>query len=376
MPPGASAPYVPHFKFALPAHYLPLYFGCLIAALFALGVVFWWRIQRRRAARSTTPPDCCLSILLTGLLLLLAEGCFYRFVNLSDSFGTSNMGRLWFWRNVHENNWGHRDNVDYTFQLAPGKSRIVFLGDSFTFGHGVRDVEDRFANRIRKRLEQAAPGRYEVQALSFPGWSTRREKEFLSKLRGQGFRADLVVLVYVPNDHIYLKGLVEQDKENRNAMERLQPQAFLLRKSYLANFLYFRFAIIRRPEAKNYYEWAKNGFEPPYWERHQQDLRSLPFYSEKLGARFAVVTFPFLHSLGQDGGFADIHRKLDAFWKGQKVPHLNLVEAFSTYKPKELMVNRFDAHPNVLAHRLAAEEIYRRLLVPELDLPAEVSATR
>ena len=368
---SASPPYVPHFKFPLPSYYLLLYFGALLGTLSAIALVLWWRNRRRRAGRSTTPADGSLSILFVCLLLVLAEGCFFRFVNLSDSFANSNMGRLWFARNVRENNWGHRDNIDYTLQPAPGKKRIVFVGDSFAFGHGVSDVEGRFANRIRRRLEEVAPGRYEVYALCFPGWSTRREAEFLSKLAGTGFRADWIVLAYVPNDPIYLDDLNAQDQRNRDVMQGLLPQAFLWRKSYLANFLYYRLVVMRAPEIREYYDWAKKGFESPYWEEHAKDLRRLPYYSERLGARFAVATFPFLHSLGPRYTYADVHRKLDGFWKDQGVPHVDLLETLNRHEPAELMVNRYDAHPNVLAHRLAAEEIYRKLLVPELGLPAD-----
>jgi hypothetical protein len=305
-------------------------------------------------------------------MLVLAEGCFYRLVNLSDSFAASNMGRLWFWRNVRENNWGHRDNVDYTLQPAPGKRRIVFLGDSFTFGHGIADVEDRFANRLRRRLEEAAPGQFEVYALSFPGWSTRAELSFLRPLAERGFRADLVVLAYVLNDHIDIGELAEQDRQQRAAMASLRPNTLLLRKSYLANFLYYRFAVMRLPVVRNYYDWALGGYESPFWDAHQRDLLFLRAYCKQFGARLAVVTFPFLHDLGPDYAFAGVHAKLDAFWRQQGVPHLDLMATFRPYEPSELTVNRFDAHPNEYAHGLAADAIYVNLLKPELerrDLP-------
>lgn len=79
----------------------------------------------------------------------------------------------------------------------------------------------------------------------------------------------------------------------------------------------------------------------------------------KSGGELRVVIFPFLHCFGGGGGypFGAIHRKLVDFWRGLDVPTLDLLEVYSDYPSDKLVVNPYDAHPNVFAHQLAADAI-------------------
>jgi hypothetical protein len=53
-----------------------------------------------------------------------------------------------------------------------------------------------------------------------------------------------------------------------------------------------------------------------------------------------------------------VHDRVRQITAEDQVPLLDLLPAFSTYKdPKSLWVNRFDAHPNAIANRRAAQEI-------------------
>lgn len=359
------------FKPSLPSYYVPEYVACVVVVLVGFYALFRLRAGRRQAKRTTWPADVGLSALLFVLALLVAEGLFVASFDLSDSFAASNMGRLWYWRHLRTNNRGYRDNVDYHPAPPTGVFRIVFLGDSFTFGHGVPRAEDRFSNLIRRRLKQEAPGRYEVYNISYPGWSTRMEIDAVRNLAREGFRADLFVLVYVLNDGI---DLMPESAEYDAALERLRPKAFVLRKSYLANFLYYRLRLRRLPGFQNYYSWASKTYEPPYWEQHQQSLNELRTACRELAPRFAVVTFPFLHNMGNENPFGKAHRRLADFWESAGVRNIDLLATLKAYKSADLVVNRFDAHPNEGSHRLAAKVIYRDLLVPELALGGDDGA--
>jgi len=86
---------------------------------------------------------------------------------------------------------------DYETEKAPGTRRIVLLGDSFTFGEGVR-FEDTFGYRLQEILDRDEAA---VEVLSFAvgGWGTRNEISYLERA-GLRFEPDLVIVVYVLND--------------------------------------------------------------------------------------------------------------------------------------------------------------------------------
>jgi len=80
--------------------------------------------------------------------------------------------------------------------LTPRKRRVTFVGDSFTAGFGLKNVEDRFVNRIRHVHPE-----WEVHAVAKPGLDTSTEVEIMHNLTvSNGYRLDLVVLVYQIND--------------------------------------------------------------------------------------------------------------------------------------------------------------------------------
>jgi len=76
--------------------------------------------------------------------------------------------------------------------------RILVLGDSVTFGWGVR-IEDTFPRRLESELEARLGRAVETINSGVPGYNTTIEAAFLAR-HGPELRPDLVVLVYVEND--------------------------------------------------------------------------------------------------------------------------------------------------------------------------------
>jgi hypothetical protein len=74
------------------------------------------------------------------------------------------------------------------------------------------------------------------------------------------------------------------------------------------------------------------------------------------------VTFPFLQDMGPGYRFHEAHRQLEAHWREEGVPHLDLMAVFEGRPVRELVVSAIDAHPNAHAHALAAEA-----MLPFLD---------
>jgi len=257
----------------------------------------------------------------------------------------------WKARHYQNNDWGLRDNVDYSFRRSESSDRrITFLGDSFTAGHGIAEVDDRFVNLIR-----AARPEWEVQSLAMDGMDTGREIKSLQQSLKKRFELDVVVLVYCLND---ISDLIDEWNETLPLIkESRTKQGFLLRNSYAISTLYFRYKVLNNPSAANYFRFVLDHYGGSTWETQRSRLSILQRIIESNGGRLLVVTFPFLHSLGPEYPFRGVHEKLAALWQDLRIPHLDLLTIFESGEPSEMVLNKYDAHPNHAAHRQAAPEI-------------------
>jgi hypothetical protein len=78
--------------------------------------------------------------------------------------------------------------------------RVLFLGDSFTFGHGLPE-EDTLPALVGAELDRKEPGAFEVVNGGVYGYSTGHELNFLEKF-GVGIEPDIVVTVMLVDDMV------------------------------------------------------------------------------------------------------------------------------------------------------------------------------
>ena len=291
------------------------------------------------------------SVLLLVVLSFAGGELYYRFVyDTTDSVAYTKVSQQWGRRYIVVNSAGFRDNVQYALTMSPGRRRISFLGDSFTAGHGIKSVEDRFPNLLRAKHPE-----WEVHVLARVGWDTGAELEKLEELQKAGYQFGTVVLVYCLND------VADLFPEWGKALEQIEADAqrggWLRQHSFFLDILYHRRMAATNPYVKNYYDFVKQGYRGEKWEIQKQRLRAMRQLVESHGGQFAVVTFPFLHSLGKDYDYGPAHDVLDRFWKELNVPHLDLLATFAVGPSEQWIVNAYDSHPNELANSAAQKEI-------------------
>jgi len=258
----------------------------------------------------------------------------------------------WYKRHYHRNNVGVRDNMDYTCARTPGKRRVTFVGDSFVAGLGIRDVEDRFVNRIRRLHPE-----WDVHAVAQPGLETSNEVEAVHNLvLSNHYALDLVVLVYNMNDigEVMPNWIAEYKKLLADPFRN----SWLCRNSYFINLYYLRWQARRVAFFKNYFNELEAAYQGPVFEKHKVALTAMCNMTIIRGGRLAVVTFPFMHDPSR---FKAAHERMDQFWREHGVPRLDLLPVFSNLPPAAITVNAHDAHPNTHAHALATEAIDRFL---------------
>ena len=324
-----------------------------LVAAFAAGVtLFFGRLRLHRRPR-TWARVLAGNLLVFGLLLslgLLGGELYYRYVyDSTAAIGLTRTTGRWFQRHVRSNNFGFRDSLDYAHAIAPGRRRVTLLGDSFTIGHGIRDVEQRFGNRVRRALPDL-----EVHMVAQAGWNTSHEGATLVRMTKDGYQLDLVVLIYCLND---IADIVPEWQEVLERIHAHSQRGFLVRHSFLLNTLHYRWRATHDPDIARYFDVVLRSYEGPIWDEQRARLRLLRDVVAAAGGRLAIVTFPFLHDLGTDYPHRDVHRRLDALWRELGVPHLDLLATLEPYGRSELVVNRYDPHPNERANELAAQAL-------------------
>jgi lysophospholipase L1-like esterase len=323
---------------------------CLMA-----GLLLWLRRHLKRRAAPARWPHVLLANLLSLALLLalatLAGEIYFRFIyDSTDSLLYTKVSRRWMQRYWHDNGNQLRDNVNYQRQIPPGKRRITFVGDSFTAGHGIKNVEDRFVNRLRR----AHPD-WDIHMLAKPGFDTGDELTCLDFVLTNHWQIDQVVLVYCLND---ISDLMPQRYEAfQRVNAQIEQSSWLVQNSYLMNIIAHRINLRRNPFMSGYYDLVRDGYRGPMWEEQKERLTAFRDMVESHGGRLSVVTFPFLNDLGPNYGYQFVHDELDQFWRGLHVPHLDLLALYRQYTPEKITVNRLDAHPNEFAHAIATPVI-------------------
>jgi lysophospholipase L1-like esterase len=248
---------------------------------------------------------------------------------------------------VRINSAGLRDR-EFTLEKPADTYRILVLGDSITFGWGVRQ-EKTFAKVLEQRLnDQPLAGRprhVEVLNTGVGNYNTAQEVAYF-KERGRQYQPDAVILAFFIND------AEETPREEQN---------WLARESCLYVFASSAWdGILRHFSARpNYRDYYLDLYEEgrPGWTACQRALRELMALcrQEHIDLRIAIV--PELHTLGDAYEFRKVHDAVRAIAAEDAVPVLDLLDALAGQDPPSLWVSPGDAHPNERANELFAGQL-------------------
>lgn len=356
----------------LPDHYL---FGMLIwIAALTIAPVLMLRLRRRWKERPRLLKLIPASLSLWSLLAFLTavEIGFALLYDTTDAFDASNVSHRWF--DVHvsrdlkplefSDGMGIHYRDDQRFPEAPdARTHICFVGDSFTFGHGVPDVRHRFSNRLRHQLEvdDETKGRFIVSNLSKPGgdlvWIQALVKHLVSTKRG----IDEIVYVICLNDIESFHPEFQQKMKDHQNMKSV-PEFFLIRDTYFFNWLWYRFNQVARREMQDYYSYVRSYYDGAPWQRYLVELRRLKAICRTQDVRLSVAVFPFLHNLDDEYPFRPVHQQIADGCRSLDIRCIDLEPDLAAHAGTTLTVNPFDAHPNEFAHEIAAATLYRELM--------------
>ena len=244
------------------------------------------------------------------------------------------------------NSLGFR-GAETTLEKPEKTVRIVAIGDSFTFGSGVRNA-DTFPSAMDAYFTANGPGRdIEVLNLGAGRYNTVNEVSLLFH-RGSKFDPDIVIICFFLND--------TNAGGRHRAFSTWVPEEQLplwRRYSRLADVMATRFERQRASEAlvENYIDSFKDNAQG--WVQSRKALASARKLSEERDFELVLAIYPVLWSLSDDYPFAGIHETIADYATGLEIPVLDLQPVFNGYDGPELWAHPNNQHPNSEGHRIA-----------------------
>ncbi|MCF8258642.1 MAG: SGNH/GDSL hydrolase family protein [Flavobacteriales bacterium] len=295
-----------------------------------------------------------MSMFSVFAILVVLEAAF-MFIPRSHGVGYTLGAQLWFkryWKPV--NSMGYRDP-----EPVKGQGRaIFFVGDSFTAGHGLKHIGDRFANVAGAHL-QAAGRPSTVLNLGRNGMDTGQEYADMVKFIEQtGVEPETIVLQYFGNDidgsaakaGLHFQGFGPYDGVNSTVTR-------LVRGSYLLNYLYW---IMPRGDVSSYLSYIENAYQQPdIMELHKQDLRAFKAFAHTHRLPLVVVLFPFMQDLELSEKV--YMERIREFLDDEDVRYIDVSLLTGDLSPSERMVNANDGHASALVNRRVGQAIFENL---------------
>lgn len=271
---------------------------------------------------------------------------------------------------------------EFRREKAEGTFRILGIGDSFTFGTGVRR-EHLFLTVLGDALEAETPGRTEVINLGVMGYNTAHEVALLRHV-GIALDPDLVVICYVLNDASVIRPLgpgkrgTDQKPFRRNRGAEPPPpgpgvfgRAVAREKSWLgasvlADHVRERLRNREARERSVARTLADYGDGAAGWRSVQHALSEAAKLARDHDFALVLMIFPNMWELSDDYPFVAAHAKVAAAAQQVGIPVLDLVDAFRGEDGPSLWVHPSNQHPNPRGHAIAAAALHRFLREREL----------
>lgn len=264
------------------------------------------------------------------------------------------------------------------YSRTQGVTRILYLGDSITFGYGVDDREG-FTRKTAELLGKIGI-RTETVNSAVPSYNSEQEVTFLAT-EGYRYQADWVVVGICWNDINEKSGvrvsrngsLIEEASDDASFAARLWDSriGFELRNVVKrSRLLYSAMRGLRAVTGKAQPE-SHDTFRSDVlagrdsdkvargWMRLEADMRRLAEMSRKYGFKPLLVAFPM--SLSMDGTHPDSSypARLKEIAQREQLPLIDLHPIYQArFRGHESLFLSYDAdHPNAAGHLLAAQAV-------------------
>ena len=279
------------------------------------------------------------------------------------------------------NSHGFRDK-EFSKDKPEGLIRILCLGDSATYGHGIKNVDETYPAMLEKILNENSKIPFETYNMGVEGYNTHHEVAVL-KHKGLKFNPDIAIIALnfgdAGRDWIIVKnGQVMNNIPRPPFLQKAMPDSV---HDFLANnlliYYYLDIALYRHfMSFSDKYHFYSNMAEKTHLEDNiadskifdEKSLLDFKQICQKHNLHCIVAIMPWFNIIvNETSPELQGLQKLIAFLKNHNIEYVDL------FKPvlyenadtnleihdymESLKVSKTDPHPNEKALKLYAEEI-------------------
>jgi hypothetical protein len=264
------------------------------------------------------------------------------------------------------NNAGFHDDRDYQLAKPENAVRVVFVGDSMTFGFGV-PIEETLVRQAEKKLEATPPAKGKTWQVLNMGQLALNTTAELDLIRDQvvSYSPDVLVLMYHLNDALSAQASELGDPmvttqmisgyvlTTLDADKREQVKAYLEKsKADMAALEPGRYDLKGLPL---FAEYRVSHFTPLYWDVVLKSFDELAALAKEKKFVVVVGIIPALDFPWGEYAFKDVHEKAAAAMRERGFQVVDLLPVLSKNPNAEVMLGGVDGHPSPLADRIIGE---------------------
>jgi len=295
------------------------------------------------------------------MLFLLLELVFMFVPQTQDVYRLGLANKVWnLYYREPENEKRFRDKP-LAGRMGTQKKTVIFLGDSYTHGIGIRYNRERFPDLAYAQMDSS-----KFEAFNLGRGNTDTRDEYL-RLVDFGLKPDYLLLQYYHNDIEKVGAKYGYFNASQTGYKSKKPS--LLKKagmfvgliplecSFFLNYTAFNSAGFFFKKAGNDYKecLTKAYSDTACVQEHLRDLEAIIRYSEKNHVKLYVLFIPDARDIDFTQNLFDRH--IIPFLKAHGVPYITVDQAFRKYKASELIINPLNAHTNPFANAIIARQI-------------------
>lgn len=237
-------------------------------------------------------------------------------------------------------------------EIDINKENILLLGNSYTFGEGVKDTET-FAYIIQKKLSEK-DFNYNVINMGVPGWGLFQEQIALER-NFDTYKPRIIVLTLI-KDNLRRQKFKDENLEQKYLKK--QRIRYIFKNFALISFLnqlgnkVFYSYLFRSDQ-----NYIKNNNLTKLWPSQKVILDEISTYSSNHNRPLILVIYP-----SKAGDFHNFKRLIREFSSEKNIILIDDLDLYFRKIPTETLVIKGDGHPSPIAHEIVGNRIYDKLI--------------